>query len=755
MWKGCQNGYRRCAGGGQPLTDEFDEGIRRAIRNTDEESVEAFAAGPDPYLGHRFRSLNIHYFNNQLLEEIRNAGKDENSVIYDIEPDVIRRKGDGVVCPRDGKMHASYVDCLHGPDCVGLAVMMVSYSWGYTVGDISSGLMQYCRHRGLLEFKKIYIWMCCFCINQHRVRETIAKGERVPFKDFKHEFESRVQGIGRVVALMAPWRKPRYIQRVWCCFEMFKAMEFRDNYGCSVAVSMPELQSDDLRDTVIRGTGLDDLWDALATLDIKNAEASVEEDKQAILDMIKDGPGFHKVNMSVSKYLQEWVVRTCEKHLDGLIESLPLGAPEAAQLHLCLGNLLRRIGRDDMLERASLHLKQALRIQRANTKINGRRPSNYMGADTAPIGDAPLSPLSPLFPSSFADALAPEDGKNVAHTLNELGSVNLARGDKASAKDCFVQARKIYERMAQLETHDALEVLMNMGAMHRRYGDINEATSTFSEAREIYERMGELHTLGGAKLMMEIGHTQRRLNKFAEARTSYDEAHLILKKLHRLNTPEGATTLLHIGIAMEAQANGEDPYDFYNEARKVREITHTLETPEGAKLLVSLGAMSLKRDDPRGALSSLLEAKRIYQETHTLQTSIGAFALQQLGDVYSQMEQWSDALMAYQDSLKIREKSGTVDRKNGVLLKEAMEHAEEQLSAVSTARRTSLSKIPSCMPVNVGNRSITETTAHTEWSSEAQCSDSIDVHLNTKTTMATSAGVKNPFDLVRAGWRSR
>merc|ERR1712232_324427 len=130
--------------------------------------------------------------------------------------------------------------------------------------------------------------------------------------------------------------------------------------------------------------------------------------------------------------------------------------------------------------------------------------------------------------------------------------------------------------------------------------------------------------------------------------------------------------------------------------------------------------------------------------THTLQTSMGAFALQQLGDVYSQMEQWSDALLAYQDALKIREKSGTVDRKNGVLLKEAMEHAEEQLSVVSTARRFSLAN--SCVI-----HSSSEIAANSERPSEGKHSDSIELPLYTKTTTTATnnAGTKSSLDRVR------
>ncbi|CAE7191373.1 unnamed protein product, partial [Symbiodinium microadriaticum] len=117
---------------------------------------------------------------------------------------------------------AAYVDCLQGADEAASASFMLSYTWGYKMGDIMDTLTQYCRDANL-DPKRTYTWMCCFCINQHRVKETEAAGETVPFEEFKKAFGDRVKGIGKIVAMMAPWKDPFYIKRVWCDFEMYTA----------------------------------------------------------------------------------------------------------------------------------------------------------------------------------------------------------------------------------------------------------------------------------------------------------------------------------------------------------------------------------------------------------------------------------------------------------------------------------------------------------------------------------------------------
>jgi hypothetical protein len=45
---------------------------------------------------------------------------------------------------------------------------MLSYTWGYTFGAIGSALMAFCKKHGL-DPRMTHVWICCMCINQHRV----------------------------------------------------------------------------------------------------------------------------------------------------------------------------------------------------------------------------------------------------------------------------------------------------------------------------------------------------------------------------------------------------------------------------------------------------------------------------------------------------------------------------------------------------------------------------------------------------------
>ena len=149
-----------------------------------------------------------------LLKDVEDAGLEANATVYDIEDlrekekfGVIRRKGANIICPGDKAIGAAYVDRLEGIDNVGPTNRMLSYVWGYTVGDIIDSLETYCHQTGLNP-KRTYIWICCLCNTQHRFKD------EVPFKILYDNFKDKVVGVGHILAMMAPWNKPKYLERV-------------------------------------------------------------------------------------------------------------------------------------------------------------------------------------------------------------------------------------------------------------------------------------------------------------------------------------------------------------------------------------------------------------------------------------------------------------------------------------------------------------------------------------------------------------
>ena len=135
----------------------------------------------------------------------------ENARPYDVDRPELREAGKDIICPRDHLKGCAYVDYLATLEqgYVGHAGVMISYTWGYSILSIGSALLAWCKREGKNP-AKTYVWICCMCINQHRVAGTTVSTEFL-----KTEFELRVKGIGNLVSLLAPFDKPVNLSRSW------------------------------------------------------------------------------------------------------------------------------------------------------------------------------------------------------------------------------------------------------------------------------------------------------------------------------------------------------------------------------------------------------------------------------------------------------------------------------------------------------------------------------------------------------------
>ena len=262
------------------------EGMSGNSKISEEEFINAHGLGD---LWRRceseLRGVSVQHLGGDFLEAAHNVGLTDDSSVHEIEPKVIRPLSKDTVCPRDGRIGSAYVDTLkngnHGP-----AEFMLSYTWQHTVSEIVDSLVLFCKQKGL-DASTAYVWLCCLCINQHRVQEQVVSTEQ-----FKHEFTSRVQKIGKVLSLLTPWERPAALRRVWCVCEIWMALQLV-SVGCTFDIIMPPKQHESFCETL--ATDFDSIAKSLSDVDLEQAEASFEADKVAILQMVKESIGFHEV----------------------------------------------------------------------------------------------------------------------------------------------------------------------------------------------------------------------------------------------------------------------------------------------------------------------------------------------------------------------------------------------------------------------------------------------------------------------------
>ena len=67
--------------------------------------------------------------------------------------------------------------------------------------------------------ERTYIWICALCLSNHRSIDLLTA------EDLARTFKTRVQAIGIVLPLLAPWDNPVYVTRAWCLYELYQTLK--------------------------------------------------------------------------------------------------------------------------------------------------------------------------------------------------------------------------------------------------------------------------------------------------------------------------------------------------------------------------------------------------------------------------------------------------------------------------------------------------------------------------------------------------
>lgn len=487
--------------------------------------------------GHPMWSVSVSYLATTFLNEVNSAGLSPDSRVYEIEPTVIRPKGGSLVCPRDGGMGTAYVDAVSGEVGGGVARLMLSYTWGYKVqSEIVDTLMDYCKSASL-DPQETYIWICCLCVNQHRVIEARKAGEVVPFEVFHHTFASRVASVETIVAVMAPWDSPNYLKRVWCDFEMFTALDLQKH----VVIAMPPLETANLRDAFMTGDvrTSQEFWEVLSGVDVRKAEASQPSDKDAIFQLIEDGPGFDELNSRIVKRVKSWIITTCEADLRNCIDAGQMPKEKCAVFCESVVTLLRMFG---LHERAIAICDEGLEL---------RKQSSTLGT----YGHGSLLDNKGLALSGLSDRLD-------------------------DAVQSLEQAVEVYANLPPCRDYaDALRNLANNKA--KQLGTFDGEMKMYQEAHDVYVQTGTLQTINGAATLRTWAQACDKQGDLEKAMELYRSAHEVYKHIGATQTPGCAHLLRAMGIAESKRGNLEDALKLYHSAHGVYAATGTLETRWG------------------------------------------------------------------------------------------------------------------------------------------------------------------------------
>jgi len=572
--------------------------------------------------------VSVHYLQHDFMEEVRAAGLDEQAAIYQIENlqapkesmGIIRRKGAHIVSPVDGKLGASYVHCLTEKDHVGVATHMISYTWGYSIGDIIDTLVDYCLTQNL-DPKNTYVWICCLCVNQHRVielQEQARSGAKADSSvDFFAEFGARVTGVGHVLAMMAPWNDPWYLKRVWCIFEIYTA--YKEN--CQLTIVMPPAQKQKLCQDLLHsndnGSGMDALFLALASTRVQDAQASVESDKDAILNMVEKTHGFYTVNIRVNELLRAWVnsvvaEEMAVKERQYMQQQLSKDTRREDGLTYAgfcdkVGNLLSRNGEYDVA--VAMHQKAI----------------------------------------SIRTALLGPDHEATASSFNNLGHVLQNKGDHRESLEAFTKALEKHDLLFGAQHEKTASSYNNIGTILANQGDYDGALEKFELALDIRQSVLEKGHPDFAATYNNIGSLMKVKGEFDKALQAYQKGLSIQQGVHGERHPDTARSYNNIAVTHHDKQEYKLAISHHEKAVAIREIVFGKSHQETAESYTNMGNSLFCLGHLDDAMAAYQNALQI-EERFVINSHI-AILRNNIGSVYFRQGNWDKALTEYEAAM--------------------------------------------------------------------------------------------------------
>jgi tetratricopeptide (TPR) repeat protein len=515
------------------------------------------------------RGVSVHYLRTTFINEVKkyNANGDDNHTanknIYEIEDlrdtkyGLIRQKGEHIYCPRDGRLGAAYVDCLDGRDNVGKANVMLSYGWGNTVADIVDVLVAHCEKKDL-DPKSTYVWICCLCNNQHRVAES-----NVPFEELKDNFANKVETIGSVVALLAPWDKALYLTRVWCIFELFTANECD---GCNLNIEMPAREKLAFKINVFSNpNAYNTIYNTLGGTNIQNAEASIEEDKINILRLVEEGCGAEKLNIRVNVLLRKWLQAVLVESiydLDNLVRTENLGGINPA----VIANAYQYLGGiflyNHQLKLAMDCFQKQRRLSEAHFETNDiKTAQSYNNIALVHRQLKEFDEAIDFMKKNIAikEEVYGNDHLQTSTSYRNIGRAYKAKGELDVALDYYQKCRVIRERDLGLEHRRTSAIYNSIGGVYVDKGELDEALIFYKKSLEIKEEVLKQvdENPKTATSYNNIGLVYNKKGEYDDALEYYVEALRIREKVLGRAHPFTLQSYKHISLAYEAKGDTE------------------------------------------------------------------------------------------------------------------------------------------------------------------------------------------------------
>ncbi|KAG8467187.1 hypothetical protein KFE25_000503 [Diacronema lutheri] len=390
-----------------------------------------------------------------------------------------------LVKPRTTAARCAYVDSLPASSSA-RASIYVSHAWKYVFVDVVDALAHAATE------PDDGIWFCLLMNNQHETAN-------YDYAFLEGQFRSNVEGVGRTLLVLAPWRSPITLTRAWCLFEIFVSVQ----RGIPMEVAMPSSEAAAFARALVAKFGT--IAAALARISLADSEAFLPSDKANILRALAAVGGVGELDKVVQRTLREWLARIGR----GALAERPADWELTNQLARLLHDQGELSEAEILFRRALEGRERQLGTEHADTLQSASNLAVLLHARGA------LAEAEPLFRRALdgrerqlgtEHALALQSAHNLAGLLH-------ARGALAEAEPLFRRALDGRERALGARDLTALASARNLAVLLEARGRPDEAEPLLRRALDGTEQsLGERHpdTLRAVHSLAMLLHGQGR-----------------------------------------------------------------------------------------------------------------------------------------------------------------------------------------------------------------------------------------------------
>ncbi|GFH52693.1 hypothetical protein CTEN210_09169 [Chaetoceros tenuissimus] len=590
-----------------------------------------------------FTKEQIDTFRMKFNEDIENEAN-----MYHICDPLIKEKSRSIICPRDEQEGAAFVDSLDGIH-VGQANLMISYAWGNNAGEISDILMNYCMENRL-DPKRTFVWICCLCNNQHRFDTDSA----MTFDELEMIFGEKVKSIGSVVALLSPWDSPLNIKRIWCVFEIHQAYKRDDSI---LHFGLPKEEESRMFEALKSGK-VEKLYDVMSNIDINNAEASIEQDKDNIMCLVNQEGGTGHLNYEVRAILRRWV----HKKIDEIVKREEMLSANV-DTDLDLASLFDSVG--SLFWQEGDSTSALLYIQKSSDiRMKVLEPNDYRLAESynnlALVYQMKGDYEKGLLYNSKARKIREEkfDSKPLplAQSFQNIGNCYECKGEYKKALNFHRKCVVIRENNLDKRHPLVATSYHNIGKCYQQIGEYELSLEYFEKGKDIRRiALGESHPVLASSIL-SIGNIYYIKNELDLARTNYNQCLQIQKESLGLKHPALASTYNSLGQTFKKQGNSKSAFMNFSNALEIADESLGKNHPLYAMICLNLGQLCKDSNDDEDALLFFQKSQMIQEETLGNHPDL-AKTYHEMASIYRKVGDCQKALAYHKKALEIRKET--------------------------------------------------------------------------------------------------